>query len=182
MEKRVGPLSNDDLDSLVSLLRDPTVRDRITTAQKASMQKLEATSERPSPAIGAELFRGGRALANGGLPCATCHQAAGEGGSLGPELTNIAAKLSGPPLVSAVHNASFNVMRAAYREHPITQQEAVHLAAWFETLKGAPAGQQESHVSWLGVLLGGLLFAGLALMVRPREGVRARLLRRALRK
>jgi mono/diheme cytochrome c family protein len=182
MEKNVGPLSNDDLDGLVALLRDPAVRDRITTSQRSSMQKMESTLDRPSPTVGAALFHGPRALANGGLPCATCHQVAGEGGSLGPDLTAVASKLSGPPLISAVRNASFNVMRAAYRDHPITQQEAMHLAAWFESLKGTPASASATQIPALGIAFGGLAFLAIVISLRPRGGVRARLLRRSLSK
>jgi len=182
MEKRVGPLSNEDLDGFVSLLRDPAVRDHITSAQRASMQSAEANLDRPSPSAGAALFYGRQPLANQGLACSTCHQAAGQGGSLGPDLTEIAAKLSGPPLVSAVRNASFNVMRAAYRDHPITQQEALHVAAFLESVKAAPTSEPGSRSTVLGAVLGVLAMLALVFALRPAGGARGRLLGRALRK
>lgn len=182
MEKRVGPLANEDLDDLVALLRDPTVRDRITGAQKASMEQTESSLERPSPTVGSALFHGPRALSKGGLPCATCHQVSGEGGSLGPDLTDVASRISGPPLISAVQNASFNVMRAAYRDHPISRQEAIHIAAWFESLKGTQPVASATQFPFFGFALGALAFLAIVVSLRPRSGVRASLLRRAMRK
>lgn len=182
MEKRVGPISNESLDDFVALLRDPAVRDRIGAARTAATQKTASNLERPSPALGSALFHGPRALANGGLPCATCHHVDGQGGTLGPDLSDLASKMSGPALVSAVHNASFNVMRAAYRDHPITQQEAIHLAAWFESRKGAAAVASSTRVPLFGFVLGTFAFVAVVMSLRPRSGARDRLLRHAMRK
>jgi len=147
MEKNVGPLSDGDVADLVALLKDPTVRER-TKAEAARIEAQFAARLAPADAArGERLFTGSARLSAGGLACAACHSAAGRGGSLGPDLSGAAAKMGEMPLASAIEQSAFRVMAPHYRRHPVSKQEALHLARYLATLTGgttppgaAPAG------------------------------------------
>jgi hypothetical protein len=213
MQDYAGPLSEEEIALLVDLLADPEAAARIEQARGAAEAEEDAAAEieaEGSAETGELLFTGERRLAGGGLPCAACHRAGGgrgtarsrTGGTLAADLTASAERLGGAGLIRAAEQASFPVMRAAYRDHPVTHEEAVHLAAFLSSVgpEGAPAGSTADAgpagdpprspapaaafplAGWgLGVALGCL--ALVAALYRNREqrggGVRARLLRRA---
>ncbi len=52
--------------------------------------------------------------------CARCHRLAGEGGSLGPDLTQITARRSGPALIDSIRNPGVEI-GARYRPVLITE-------------------------------------------------------------
>jgi mono/diheme cytochrome c family protein len=140
MEKNVGPLPEAEIASLAELLKAPDVRDRIKAEQERIQAQFMSKMAPPDADIGRRLFLGTEPLRNGGLACAACHTAAGVGGNLGPDLTGIFAKVGGQtPLVSSIEQASFKVMAPHYRRHPVTKQEAMHLARYFSTLTPAQA-------------------------------------------
>lgn len=201
MQDYAGPLSEERIDLLVELLSAPDAGDRVERARGAAEAAREARAEieeQGSPERGAALFAGTRRLTGGGLPCAACHRAAGTppggGGTFAADLTRSAERLGAAGLITAAEKASFPVMRAAYRDHPVTHDEAVDLAAFLLSL--APAAEDEAAPSaagtsrsgcfpvesWgAGVALAGLLL--IAGLYRGRTqrggGVRRRLLRRA---
>jgi mono/diheme cytochrome c family protein len=165
MEKNVGPMPEDQITGLAELLKAPNVRERIKAEQERIQTQFMAKMAPPDPAIGKGLFLGTEPLRNGGLACAACHTAAGIGGNLGPDLTGVFAKVGGQtPLISAIEQASFKVMAPHYKRHPVTKQEAMHLAKYFSTLDPkltAPA--QTSYVTAGGgvalAVLVGLVFS-----------------------
>ena len=135
MEKNVGPLTDEQVTALAELLKSPHVRDRLKAEQERIQAQFMAKMEPPDPEVGHGLFLGAAPLRNGGLACAACHRAAGVGGDLGPYLTGVLTKLGGQtPLVSAIEKANFKIMAPHYQRHPVTTQEAMHLAQYFSTL------------------------------------------------
>jgi hypothetical protein len=135
MEKNVGPLTDDQITALVDLLKSPNVRDRIKAEQERIQAQFMAKMAPPDALVGQGLFLGSMPLRNGGLACSACHTAAGVGGNLGLDLTGVFTKLGGQtPLVSAIEKASFKIMAPHYARHPVTTQEAMHLAKYFSTL------------------------------------------------
>lgn len=134
MEKNVGPLPENDIVGLSELLRDKDVRERLKVEEARIQAQFMAKIDPPNAIIGKNLFLGIQPLANAGLACSSCHTAAGKGGNLGPDLTGAFAKMGQLPLVSAIEKASFKVMASHYRDHPVTKQEAMHLAQYFSTL------------------------------------------------
>ncbi len=203
MQDYAGPLSEERIDRLVGLLSDPGAGERVEQARGAAEAAREAEAEieeQGSPERGAALFTGARRLTAGGLPCAACHRAGGTppgGGTFAANLTASAERLGAAGLLTAAEKASFPVMRAAYRDHPVTHEEAVDLAAFLlsipppEEAEDASAAAGASRAggfplgSWgAGVALAVLLL--IAGLYRGRSqrggGVRRRLLRRATAK
>ena len=152
MQANVGPMTPADVDALAAFL----------SAGGA------AAAPKPQPprgvaANGRHLFFGDRPLASGGSPCFACHAIEGRGGNLAKDLTNakanVAAIATRPP---------FPMMKAAYARHPVTDAEALDLAAFVGEAKVArrePTGIV--HGTAAGIAL--LAFAAVGLIVRRRR-------------
>lgn len=178
MQKNVGPMTEDQITELAGLLKSPNVDKRIKTAQARIQAQFMARLAPPDAAIGKALFLGRRPLQNGGLQCSACHTAGGFGGNLGPNLNGVYAKMGDMALVSVIQKAAFKVMEAAYRNHPVTTQEAMHLAKYFSTLnpKAAPAAPFPYAPVGAGSALAG--FVGLTIYYRRGRSGRERTLQR----
>jgi mono/diheme cytochrome c family protein len=137
MEPKVGPLSAMDVDSLAALLQEPNVRARLDAEAERIRAQFSATLEPADAAVGRALFTGRRPLRNGGMACTPCHRAGAEGGGLGPDLTTAFDRLGEAPLLSGIENANYRVMSAHYERHPVTKQEALHIATYLATFAGA---------------------------------------------
>lgn len=137
MEPKVGPLTAADVDSLAALLQDPGVRARLDAEAARIRARFAATLEPGDAAVGRALFTGRRPLRNGGMACTPCHRAGTDGGGLGPDLTTAFDRLGEAPLQSGIENANYRVMMAHYARHPITKQEALHIATYLATFAGA---------------------------------------------
>lgn len=162
MEPRVGPLTEEVLHELTALLKAPDLRERLKAEGERMAAMFMAKMEPGDPAKGRALFFGQRPLQNGGLACAACHVAEGRGGNLGPVLNGIFQKTGGEmPLISAIEQAKFKIMEPHYQRHPVTKQEALHLAKFFATLDANDTRQPAPVFASLG--LGGslVLLAGL---------------------
>lgn len=181
MEKNSGPMSDADVAALVEFLKDPSVRDRITSEESRAALKAAASLEPASAALGRDLFHGVRAFRNGGASCASCHDFGGGGGSLAVPLTTVHARLGGVALASAIEQSAFPIMRPVYAAHPVTKQEAAHLVAY---LAQPPAQPAPDPPLGLAALAGsGLFVAALAVVgSRRRIGTRARLVSEATRR
>lgn len=135
MEPRVGPLSDEVLKELTDLLKSPELRTRLKSEGERMAAMFMARMEPGDAEKGSALFFGRFPLKNGGLACAACHVAEGQGGNLGPSLNGIFQKTGGEmPLISSIEQAKFKIMEPHYMRHPVTKQEAVHLAKYFATL------------------------------------------------
>ncbi|MCS6885996.1 MAG: c-type cytochrome [Acidobacteriota bacterium] len=177
MEKHVGPISDEEVNMLVGFLKDKSVRERIK-AEEERLAKVVASNLVPaSPVIGESLYTGKMRLQNGGLACATCHSVTGETGMLGPDLSRVYQKLGEVPLRSSIEKANFRVMSAAYAEHPITQQEALHLTAYLKSI--TPQQQNTTSIFFYGSI--GAFFCTLLLgfaVTNRAAGTRKKLRRR----
>jgi len=185
MEKNVGTLSNDEVQSLVKLLKEPQLEKILKAESEKAIaaQEKSAVSDEPASSVsGASLFYGRQPLLNGGMACAACHSYAGQGGNLAPDLTAISEKLSEPALVSACQNTSFKLMKPAYADHPVTRQEALHLARFLrdESAKSATGQSFNSYRAMqYGAIFAVLFFMLIAFGYRGRNhGVREKLSRR----
>lgn len=179
MEPKVGPLSEADLELLAGLLKDPAVKERIETEQGRAARAAAATLEPPSAEIGAGLFSGRVPLANGGAACVACHAVDGRGGNLGPDLTGVYQKLGEVPLASACEKANFKIMSAAYRDHPVTRQEALHLTKFLAAAGAAGAARPEPPVGAYGAAAAAAALGAIVIAYRGRSsGARRKLMRR----
>lgn len=193
MEKNVGPMTDEQVAGLVQLLKSEDVKQRLSAARERQVTEMAATLEPASPEVGEELFHGARPFAAGGVSCSACHRAprGGQvhGGNLAIDLTKAWSRLGEPAVVAAAENPGFPLMRAAYAEHPVTRQEAVHLAAYLEEvdeeagegrLSTARSTGPAAAIGWWGSGAAALFLGAMVLLYRGRNrGVRARLVRRA---
>jgi mono/diheme cytochrome c family protein len=172
MTPRVGPLGDADVDTLADLLRAPDVRARLKAEEARIQAMFMAKLEPANAAIGKMLFFGKTELQNGGLACAACHAAAGEGGNLGPDLASAFSRIGETPLVSGIEKAGYKVMEPHYRWRPITKQEAVHITKYLSTLdpKTAPAGRS----AFAQVGAGGAMAAMIGLVLYLKNGRKGR--------
>lgn len=183
MERKVGPLTSAQIDAYVVLLKDANARDRVAKA-KARTSELAQGPVAPADSLeGGALFFGQTPLVNGGMPCNACHRFHGEGGDLGPDLTRFATGTEVDVTASTIARASFPVMKGAYELHPITQQEARHLAAFLIQARAPRMQAALAETKPIGLLTGiGAFGVALAWIVTRSKGVRARLVQRATKR
>ena len=169
MEEKAGPLPDDMIEQLALFLKDLKVRERIKTAEAAIALKYAAKLDPGSISIGKELYSGVRPFKNRGTACAGCHSVAGQLDMLGPDLRGVHAKMGETALISAIQKANFKVMDAAFKNHPVTPQEALHLAKYFGTLKADSQPQQAGFpVLGAGVALAAVSLAAITFLYRRK--------------
>jgi mono/diheme cytochrome c family protein len=172
MEKNVGPLTDDQVTALADFMKAPDIRERVKAEQERIQAQFMAKMAPPDPVLGRGLFFGTEPLRNGGLACAACHTAAGAGGNLGKDLTGVLSRMGGEtPLISAIEQSAFKVMAPHYKRHPVTKQEAMHLAKFLSTLDpNQPAASRTSYAS----VGGGVAVAAMVTLVfslrKQRQG------------
>jgi len=172
MEKNVGPLSDDEVDSLVAYLRGSKTQNQAVTSAPA--KPVEAKVETASVERGALLFRGEVALQNGGLSCIACHSS---GAGLGPNLSSVSTRMSESALASACEHTPYKVMKTAYKERAVTHQEALDIAAYLTSLNRKK--EKEPPVVLGGMALALTTLVAIAIGYRNRNGgVRSKLSRR----
>jgi len=92
---------------------------------------------------GQHLFTGQTQLANGGTACNACHSISGsgllDGGTLGPDLTQVLTRYGEPGLMAAISTINFPTMIGIFGTKPLTQQEAADLVAYFKETNAQPA-------------------------------------------
>lgn len=152
---------------MIELLKSTSVDARLTAAAEHASKAAAATLEPPDGNIGHALFTGSTPLQNGGPSCAACHSTGGGAPGLGPDLTTVFVRLGETPLVSACEKTSFKVMDAAYREHPVTRQEALHITRYLEEVAG---GRTEPQAPPVGPIGAGAGIAALALIAIGSRG------------
>lgn len=182
MEEKVGPLADVDVNALAAFVKDGTAPQRLAAEQEKMQARFLAKLAPPDAAVGRDLFTGAKGFANGGLAYTACHAVSGEGGNLGPDLTGLYGKMGGkPPIVSAIEKANFKLMEPHYRRHPVTTQEALHLAEYFAGIDpAAPMVRGPLYVQ-AGAGIAAVLLAGMTLILRAaraRQGRDTKLARR----
>lgn len=189
MQDNVGPMSDEQVNLLVALLRSPDVKARLQAAATPPVAASIASERKGSAGRGRALFYGEQRLANRGLPCFGCHTVEGRGGNLASDLTTVHARRGLKAVVSAAETPLFPLMKAAYTQKPVTTQEAVDIATWLEqTSTKAAAGQPPRPENMAGVrgTAAGAIFivlGGAALVFRTRRaGTRSRMVRDSSRR
>jgi cytochrome c2 len=178
-EEFIEPLSGDQKSALVLFMAKTDaaglLKEASTPSEDIGEQKAPLVGD---PEQGRALFFGENRFSARGMACGACHQAGREGGNLGPDLQGIGERMSHVVLVSACTNLAFPVMKAAYADHKLGEQEVVDLVAYLESgeLSGEP-GKPSNPILILGLLGGGLGIAGIGRAYGPAAaGSRKRLL------
>jgi len=173
MQANVGPLSEEKITDLAQFLKSPDVLARLKAENERIAAKFMAQLEPASAALGRNIFEGRVPLTNGGLSCVSCHMTEGRGGKLGLPLNGVFTKLGGElPLVSAIEQAKFKIMDAHYQRHPITRQEAVHLAKYFSTLDPQDTRVPSPRFAGFGAAGAGVVFLGITLVLKHQRRLR----------
>lgn len=179
MEKFVGPLSTQEVDALVKFLKDPRAAVRLKTEEQRAVAAAQTGTEPSSADVGRKLFLGTERFKNRGISCIACHRVEGHGGTMGADLTESFEKFGESALVATCEQPSYPVMKAIYRDQPITRQEALHVTKYLASLKGTTASRPDPPVGQMGMLGAAAFLAGLMFFYRNRNtGVRSRLNRR----
>ncbi|MBL8858433.1 MAG: c-type cytochrome [Planctomycetes bacterium] len=166
MQDKTGPIAPDEIDEMVAFLRDAQRDARIAAEEQRIAAQFAVELDPPSAELGRKLYLGTAAFENGGTACVACHHFADVGGgALGPDLTGIFARLGRQGLIAATEKPAFKVMAPIYRDRPVTRQEALHLARYFEESDTGPV--QRASAPW-GAALGlvGIALAGVLLFTR----------------
>lgn len=183
MEKNVGPLSNAEVEEMVNFLMDPEAAARLQAQQDLASLREAATLEPASPEKGKALFLGRMTFQNGGIACAACHQAGGRGGNLAASLEDAYTRLGEQSLLATAQSPGFPVMRAIYTPQPVTKQEALHLAKFFEEVAATPAppAKVPLHVAGVAGTVAVMVLLGRSTRKRA-AGTRARMVAEAQRR
>lgn len=179
MEKNVGPLSDGEVEQHANFLQSANADARLLAERERVAKKLMAKMEPPSAAEGGRLFHGEKRLRHGGPACVACHQAKAGGGILGPKLGDSVVRMGDMSFVSFVENGNSPVMNPVYKRHPVTKQEALHIAAY---AKNPGAEERDLPVGMYGALGATVFLTGMAFYARGRkDSTRVRLIRNVTR-
>lgn len=136
-----------------------------------------------NPDNGRALFMGDVHFRNAGPPCMGCHSigqaGALGGGALGPDLTEVATRLSDEGLAMGLAAMPWPTMAPIFARHPLTSQEQADLLAFLHAASSEPQTNREVLV--LGLSLAGMLGALLAIAIvwrRRLQGVHRLLVER----
>jgi mono/diheme cytochrome c family protein len=109
-------------------------------------------------AAGQHLFMGQTQLANGGTACNACHSISGsgflDGGTLGPDLTQVYTRYGEPGLLAAISAINFPTMLGIFGTKPLTPQEAADLVAYFKQTNAQPAPVGNKTGLYLAIAVG----------------------------
>lgn len=148
-----------------------SVLDYIASASSETGAAAETDTSARAPAteeqvlLGRALFQGKARFANRGPTCNSCHHVTREGvlggGSLAVDLSEAYSRLGGGGIEAMVRNPPFPVMRRAYAERPLSDEEVGALVAFLHRLDVEPAtGKSPAY----GVLLAGAGILGSLLL------------------
>jgi ubiquinol-cytochrome c reductase cytochrome c subunit len=132
------------------------------SAQPASVVQPVPEASQASAHRGEELFTGRTRLRNRGPACISCHSVAGlpfpNGGTLGPDLTQVYKKLGPQGTQSAMQTLFFRVMTPIYSAHMLAPEEQADLMTFLKQAETKPQSQWDTQIMILGALLLGGFF------------------------
>ncbi len=111
---------------------------------------------------GSRLFDGDQRLTNGGPFCASCHKVRDErifsSGTLAKDLSQSYDALGSAGVAAIVKNPPFPVMHAAYKNHPVTEEEVIDLTAYLRSVNEERIYQRPTDFSMFFVFFGVVVF------------------------
>lgn len=180
MEEKVGPMTEEEVETLTDFLLDLEAAQRLEEQRERAAMRHAAQLEPASIEKGRELFHGMTTFRNGGISCSACHQAGGWGGNVASSLEDAYSRIGAAPLMSTIESPGFPVMRAIYTPEPVTKQEAAHIVAYLEHVDEHPQTPAVIPLELIGIIGTIAFMALMAPLYRNRQrGTRARLVARA---
>ena len=135
------------------------------SAQPTSVAQPIPRTMQASAHRGEELFTGRTRLRNRGPACISCHGIAGlpfpNGGTLGPDLTQVYKKLGPQGTQSAMQTLFFRVMTPIYSTHMLAPEEQADLMAFLKQAETKPQSRWDTQIMILSALLLGGFFVAL---------------------
>lgn len=122
-------------------------------------------------AAGTALFTGKTPFAKGGPPCVSCHALRYPGiygGALAADLTGMYGKMGENGVRGVLKGLSFPVMKKAYADRPLTEEEMTALTAVFKDASGKDEHPSDPYPA-AGLGFFGLLFVA-AIVFKRRIG------------
>jgi mono/diheme cytochrome c family protein len=128
------PLSVAQIKSIIAYIRGESSGDAAVTAPKVSITLTESNSE--DVALGQDLFQGKIRFHGGGPACNSCHHVKNDavigGGVLAKELTTVFSRLNEPGVSAILGSPPFPVMKEAYKDKALTEEEVRALVAFLQ--------------------------------------------------
>lgn len=160
--------SAEDATKIIAYLKEAGGGNAAAGAPASAAAQPAAPAPELTPAMakelsakGAALFSGKVAFAKGGPPCVACHglnYPGIHGGALAADLTGMYAKMGEKGVRGVLKGLNFPVMKKAYADRPLTEEEAAALTALF---KEASANKTQSQDPYPAAGLG---FFGICLV------------------
>ena len=134
------PLTDPELDNVLAYFTACTARGSCQPIATGPKWGTDGTDDEVTR--GRDLFLGHRRLQQGGAPCFACHNVRGGsgnegvmgGGTLGPDLTFVYARLGEKGLTPALAQTATPIMHAVYGEAKLDADEQFALKAYFARL------------------------------------------------
>ncbi|MHB0965943.1 MAG: c-type cytochrome [Bellilinea sp.] len=163
-----------DVEAILIFLESSSAATQPAPTTGVSQSTPAAPAVVGNAAAGQRNFTGETSLANGGTACIACHSISGsgvlDGGTLGPDLTQVLTRYGEPGLTAAISTVNFPTMIGIFGAKPLTPQEVSDLVAYFTATNTQPVSIATKTGLYLGIA-GGLaviLFAVL-LIFWPRQ-------------
>lgn len=158
-------LTGAEVEDVMSFLENPVMpaapaTAAVSTAAAAGVPTEGIAVTTSDVAKGRDLFQGKWRFLNGGPSCISCHHVRNDtvisGGALAKDLTAAFSRLGGGLGIRPILAASpFPVMRKAYKDHPLTDDEMFALTAFLEEADKEKAFQQQPDYG-MRLLTGGV--------------------------
>ena len=171
-----------DAEAILVFLESSSAATQPAPTTGASQPTLTAPAVVGNATAGQRYFTGETSLANGGTACIACHSISGsgvlDGGTLGPDLTQVLTRYGEPGLTAAISAINFPTMIGIFGAKPLTPQEVADLVAYFTATnsQAAPVGTKTGLYLGIGGGLTAILFAVLFIFwPRQRQSISEKL-------
>jgi len=132
IEGIIAYISSISQKNIVTIEAPSTTAGKLTITAPSNAEK----EENYQVNLGRALFSGLLKFSAGGPACITCHNVTDDilttGARFAPDLTNIYSRITENEIVSYATNPIYTSMQKAYKDKPITIDEAQHLVTFFK--------------------------------------------------
>jgi mono/diheme cytochrome c family protein len=158
-------LSDEQIKGILAYIKEAGSSASSSSQTATAVETADATPEQIR--TGQDFFQGKVRLANGGPSCISCHSIhygdVLSGGILAKDLTTAYSRLGAQGLQAIISNPPFPVMKAAFEEKSLTEQEATAMVGFLKHVDKENALHQPREYGWamfgagsvgVGILLG----------------------------